>query len=170
MTTSLQRAQNAIVMKAVLVRGLKALAPLYAGIVEATGEMEDGAEDANQGVLVPVWHFLEALDGIVDVLEDKSGREFPDAEIEKPQESIDLPAAANRASKALREISDWSEKLQLSLRKYEIDLADRFERLRDEAMQVAMGLEDLLLPESCDSTRDDLLMLEYKKLSGIIHN
>jgi hypothetical protein len=31
-----------------------------------------------------------------------------------------------------------------------------------------MNLEDLMLPENTDDSRDQMLMLEYKKLSGIL--
>lgn len=157
-------------MQAVLVRGLKALSPLYAGVVEASGEIEDSAEEANQGVLVPFWHFLEALDGIISVLETKSGKEFPDASIKKSLESVDLPAAATKTSKTLRKISDWAESLRDTITKYDESIADKFQNLRDEALQVAMGLEDLLLPENKDSDREHALLEEYLILSGIKSN
>jgi hypothetical protein len=167
MTTGLQRARNAIICKALLIKGLKGLAPLYANVVEASEELEDGVEDASHGVLVPIYRFLESLDKVVDIIEDRTEKEFPDADI-SPSDSPDLKEAARRTAKSLREISEWAQHLAESIKKFDPEVASTIEDVRDNALGVAMNLEDLMLPENTDDSRDQMLMLEYKKLSGIL--
>jgi hypothetical protein len=167
MSTSLQRAQKAILLKALLVRALKSLAPIYTDLSNSAEGMEEVLEGPNLGLLAPVWGLFKSLDSLIDTMVEKSDKEFPEAKSEPLPDDADQEKLAKKVVDLLKRISDWAEKARKSVKELDEPMSIQLARVRDESLQTASGLEDLTQLEHEEEAEDDLILQEYRLLAGL---
>lgn len=168
MTVPVTKSRDILVRKALLTRGLRVFAPMYARLVQAADELEHG-DNRNPSMMVPVWGVIKSLDGLAGVLVRATGREFP-KQTEEQSPAVDTREAARRVSKTLREISDWADRFRESMSKLDAAISERALKLRDRTMEVSLSLDDVVVPEhqtEATDVRENLLLEEYRKLAGI---
>jgi hypothetical protein len=165
MATKLQASHQALLLKAVLLRALRSLAPIYSKLTASAQEIESGTEDSSHSMLVPVWKLVKSIDSFVKEIESATNKEFPSEKATLPK-NLTPGEHTKRIIKLTKDVSDWCQKISDKTKKIDPAMSKRAISLRDEAMSVSLNL-DSFIPENVEDKREKALLEEYRRLAGI---
>jgi hypothetical protein len=162
-----QKAHNALLLKALLARAMRSLSVYIADIKASLEYLQGDLEDSQQSAVGPLVNFIKSTEGFITTLEEKSGKEFLDSKPSFDPKKSNASQLQRRVSKTLRKLSSWANKTAETLKAYS-QVNQGFKSLSNDAYQTAMAFDDMLLPESKEEAQENLLLEEYRKLAGLL--